>query len=97
MSYSIEAATDKDGKYLLAVEGDHQDEICEIKAVISGNTECSEIMTGVPGDRPVLTNNVGVVEPVRYANPLGFMTKNVSPDCVKALKEMDIVPVDVLF
>merc|ERR1712100_886429 len=80
--YSSEAETDKSGTYRIPVDGDHEEEICEI--VLKKSARIS------------LTKNNGISTPVRLANPLGFMKKKPLPECAKALRELGMNPDDVI-
>ncbi|KAJ8769168.1 hypothetical protein K2173_000943 [Erythroxylum novogranatense] len=97
MTYEIDGLTDSTGTYHLPVSGDHEDEICEVKAVKSSRPDCSEQFKGDVPARILLTRNVGMVGKSRYANPVGFMTKEPHPDCTKVLEEMGFLPSEVEF
>ncbi|GMG99677.1 hypothetical protein Nepgr_001517 [Nepenthes gracilis] len=91
ISYAAEAVTDKNGRYSLAVDGDYEDDICEVLLVKSPREDCSE----VPSDpfirqaaKVSLTSNNGIVDPIRTANPLGFKIREPLPECLEVLKEL---------
>ncbi|KAJ8435908.1 hypothetical protein Cgig2_010027 [Carnegiea gigantea] len=93
VSYNEEAATDKLGLYSFTVEGDHEDDICEVGLVKSPIESCSEIAADVVTQQAAmvsLTSNNGETSDIRYANPLGFMKKDPLPECPEVLKELDM-------
>ncbi|GAB2301209.1 hypothetical protein Dimus_035243 [Dionaea muscipula] len=94
VTYTAEAVTDKQGRYSIPVDGDYEENICEVMLAKSPREDCSE----VPNDpytrmaaKVPLTSNNGVVDPMRPANPLGFMIKNPHPDCQQVFKELGLV------
>ena len=90
LTYTIEGKTDKDGVYSLAVDGDHEDENCQLKTLTSSHADCNEIMNLRDSDRIVLTKNMGVSSMARYVNSLGFMTKTVDPQCADIIKQLGL-------
>ncbi|KAI4366048.1 hypothetical protein MLD38_021972 [Melastoma candidum] len=91
--YAAEAKTDANGVYLLAVEGDHEEEICEVHAVNSSDPKCSSLVPdAIKNARISLTKNNGVTESTRYANHLFFATEKSLENCPKILFEMGILP-----
>ncbi|EYU45018.1 hypothetical protein MIMGU_mgv1a015317mg [Erythranthe guttata] len=87
VTYSVEGLTNADGHYSLRVDGDHEKDVCVVKAIKSPIAECSEPMTDVRESRIVCTNNIGMHSAVRFANPIGFMTKVGSPQCIPVLQD----------
>lgn len=89
-TFTGEAVTDKNGVYKIEVDGDHEEEICEVSLVKSGDEECGEIPTDGYGHfaRVSITGNNGITNPVRQANPLGFMRKDNLPQCKEVLREL---------
>ncbi|KAK9706777.1 hypothetical protein RND81_07G151100 [Saponaria officinalis] len=93
VTFSADAVTDKLGLYSVPVDGDHEDDICQINLVKSPKDECSEIPTDIYSQQSAqisLTNNNGEATPVRNANPLGFMRKDPLAECPEVLKELDL-------
>ncbi|KAM7263205.1 hypothetical protein ACFE04_000888 [Oxalis oulophora] len=93
LTYSAEDKTDEKGVYRIKVEGDHEEEVCEILLVKSSMPDCQEISTDnflKNGARISLAANNGMADPVRNANPLGFMVKTPLPECPEVLKELGI-------
>ncbi|XP_065864697.1 olee1-like protein [Euphorbia lathyris] len=89
LSYAVEGKTDEVGVYRLPVEGDHEEDICEVKLIKSGWANCTEIFNSRPEDaRVLLTNNVGVLQASRFVNPLGFKTSLANHACGEVLQQM---------
>ncbi|EPS72638.1 hypothetical protein M569_02120, partial [Genlisea aurea] len=86
ITYSVEGKTGFDGRYRLQVKGDHESDLCFVKVIGSPRADCAVPMTDVVESRIVCTKNVGISSPVRYANPLGFMTRAAAPRCLPVLK-----------
>ncbi|KAK2638788.1 hypothetical protein Ddye_026583 [Dipteronia dyeriana] len=94
VSVEIDAVTDQSGKYTIKVDGDHADSICEVHLTNSPREDCKEVTAELNAARIVLTSDVGVVEPVRYANALGFMRKEALKNCGEVLKGMGFLPIN---
>ncbi|XVF78796.1 hypothetical protein PTKIN_Ptkin14bG0165900 [Pterospermum kingtungense] len=88
ITYSREAVTDEAGRYSVEVEGDHEEEICEVSAVKSPREDCNEFMESWRKARVVLTKKDGLMQPLRYANNLGFFKKEALPGCAEVLREL---------
>ncbi|PIN20868.1 hypothetical protein CDL12_06425 [Handroanthus impetiginosus] len=88
VTYSVEAATDSNGRYSLQVEGDHENDICQVKAIKSPKADCSELMSDIVESKIECTENSGIHTDVRYANPIGFMTKESLPQCLSVLQDV---------
>ena len=95
VTYSIDSVTDKKGVYSLRVEGDHEEEICEVRAIKSTRSDCVDPMAGYEKARITLTKKNGLTSLARYANSLGFMKKEALPNCIEVLNELGFVPLDV--
>ncbi|XP_074269847.1 pollen allergen Che a 1-like [Silene latifolia] len=96
VTFVKDTVTDRLGLYSIPVDGDYEDDICQISLVKSPSKECSEIPTDIYSQQAAkvsLTNNNGEATPVRNANPLGFMRKDPLPECPEVLKELDIDPI----
>ncbi|KAF5735011.1 putative Anther-specific protein LAT52 precursor [Tripterygium wilfordii] len=94
ITYTFEELTDSNGIYHIPVEGDHEEEICEVKLLKSSRDDCSERATRRLTGRVLITKNVGVATPIRYANSLGFMKKEPLPGCTQELQRMGFLPLD---
>ncbi|KAL2552186.1 Pollen Ole e 1 allergen and extensin family protein [Forsythia ovata] len=97
ITYSVESVTDSNGHYKLSVKGDHADNICQVTLTKSPDADCSEPMEGLETDKIVCTENSGIHSHVRYANPLGFMTKHSIEGCKEVLDELGLAPEDLDF
>ncbi|KAF5949829.1 hypothetical protein HYC85_011822 [Camellia sinensis] len=78
VTYTVSGKADKEGKYSLKVTGDHQDEICDVTAVNSPDTDCDESVSDINKARISLTGNSGMESTKRFANPIGFRKKELS-------------------
>ncbi|XP_022724217.1 olee1-like protein [Durio zibethinus] len=93
LTYAVDGETDASGTYHLKVEGDHEEEICEVALVRSSDPECAEIDVQNylrKSARIVLTKDTGICSDHRMANPLGFMVKQPLPECTEVLRELGI-------
>lgn len=100
LTLSVDGKTDASGKYNIDVDGDHDDEMCQVVLVSSPNKDCNEIPKEAfepLSAKVVLTTNSGISGRVRQANPLGFMVKEAIPDCYQLYKELDMLPDDFKF
>ncbi|MBA0675990.1 hypothetical protein Goari_017500 [Gossypium aridum] len=92
--YSKDAVSDKLGMYSIPVEGDHEDELCEVRLIESPRNNCNEVMESWRKARVELTRRDGVTDLTRQTNNLGFKIKPEDVDtkaCVKVLEEMGFV------
>ncbi|KAG6588217.1 hypothetical protein SDJN03_16782, partial [Cucurbita argyrosperma subsp. sororia] len=87
---AVEAETGKNGEYTIKVDGDHEEEVCEVNLVKSSDDDCAEVPTDGFGHRArvSITANDGITNPMRQANPLGFMKKETLPQCKEVLREL---------
>ncbi|KAM7507333.1 hypothetical protein LguiA_017786 [Lonicera macranthoides] len=88
---TVRTKSDKDGKYVLSVEGDYEKDICEVTTISSPRPDCSEPMD--EHARVVCTKNMGIVNDRRYANPIGFIKSEALPECQQVLDEMGYIPI----
>ncbi|CAK9311242.1 unnamed protein product [Citrullus colocynthis] len=90
VTFSKEAVTDKTGSYSIEADGDHEEELCEVSLVKSNDSDCDEISLEKYEHmaRVSITNNSGITNPVRLANPLAFMKKDKLPECKEVLREL---------
>lgn len=99
VTFSKEAETNENGSYRISVEGDHEEEICEVVLVKSGDPNCSEIHREAYHDmnaRVSLTKNNGIASDVREANPLGFLRKEKLDVCSEVLRELGITSLGIV-
>ncbi|KAI4374678.1 hypothetical protein MLD38_012645 [Melastoma candidum] len=84
-TYAAEAKTDANGKYQLTVEGDHEEEICEVHAVNSSDPKCNSLIPdAIKNARISLTKNNGVTDSSRYANHLFFAPEKSLENCPRS-------------
>ena len=98
ITHSGTAVTDASGSYKLAVEEEHEEDICAVSLIKSANSDCSEVSKDPflkKSARVSLTVNNGISSPVRLPNPLGFLRKERLPQCDAVLKEIELVPADI--
>ncbi|CAK9328164.1 unnamed protein product [Citrullus colocynthis] len=90
VTLSKEAVTDKTGTYSIEADGDHEEEVCEVSLVKSEDPDCDEFSKEGYGhtSRVSITNNSGITNPVRLANPLAFLKKEKLPECKEVLREL---------
>ncbi|XP_020236456.1 olee1-like protein [Cajanus cajan] len=92
--FSKEVVTDGSGSYKIAVDGDHQEEVCQIKLVKSSRADCGEVDNSSYVEKAArisLTKNNGIVSPIRNANPLGFLVKDPLPVCNQIFQELGLL------
>ncbi|RAL43192.1 hypothetical protein DM860_009974 [Cuscuta australis] len=94
VTYSKEATTGENGFYTIDVEGEFGNDICDVTALKSSREDCKDTRGRVDKSQIVISNNAGMHNTVRYANPLFFTTEKASPQCPQVLKEIDYVPID---
>lgn len=94
VTYSKEAKTDASGSYKIEVDGDHEEEMCEVVLVKSGREDCAEIDREShleQAARVSVTNKNGIISPIRSANPLGFLKKHRLPICSQVFRELGLL------
>ncbi|MCE3049212.1 Anther-specific protein lat52 [Datura stramonium] len=64
VKYEAEALTDKNGKYTIAVVGDHENELCDVEVVKSPREDCKDPAIGFENSRAVCSGNVGMHNPL---------------------------------
>ncbi|CAJ1961898.1 unnamed protein product [Sphenostylis stenocarpa] len=93
VTFHKETTTDKTGSYRVEVDGDHEEDTCEVILVKSPRPDCSEIDHEshlLQAATISITKNNGIVSPIRQANPLGFLIKERLPGCAELFKELGI-------
>ncbi|MCE3049503.1 hypothetical protein HAX54_045039 [Datura stramonium] len=65
VKYEAEALTDKNGKYTIAVVGDHENELCDVEVVKSPREDCKDPAIGFENSRVVCSGNVGMHNPIQ--------------------------------
>lgn len=93
VTFTKEATTDATGSYKIQVDGDHEDEECQVVLVKSPRPDCAEVDSESHLEQAAkvsITNNNGIVSPIRTTSPLGFLKKDRLPGCAQVLKELGI-------
>ncbi|CAK9327500.1 unnamed protein product [Citrullus colocynthis] len=91
VTYSTHTTTDETGTYRMPVDGDHEEDICEVFLIKSSRSDCDEIIRDnfVKQTAEVdLTRNNGISSPIRQANPLSFLIKKPLSQCTEVLREL---------
>ncbi|PIN16566.1 hypothetical protein CDL12_10791 [Handroanthus impetiginosus] len=91
VTFTKEAVTGANGHYSLQVEGDHENDSCEVSVVKSPREDCSTPMDDFDKAKIVCSDNTGMHSTVRFANPIGFMTKTALPQCGPVLYNLGIL------
>ncbi|KAK7247154.1 hypothetical protein RIF29_42031 [Crotalaria pallida] len=94
VTFSKEAKTDAKGFYKVEVDGDHEEETCEVVLVKSSREDCSEVDREshlAQAAQVSITRNNGITSPIRTANPLGFLKKVNKPECKDVLSELGLL------
>ena len=85
--FYTEGDTDNTGAYHMEVENDHYDHICECLLVNSPLSWCNTPDPGRSKSSIVLTHyKNGVVNPLHYANAMGYLKDEALPKCQQLLK-----------
>ncbi|CAI0557961.1 unnamed protein product [Linum tenue] len=96
ITFSADAITDPHGVYHIPVQGDHEDEICEVFLVKSSRPGCDQIpkpeKNKEDSARVSITKNDGIVSGVRRVSPMGFLITKALPECPEVLRELGITP-----
>ncbi|XWS18499.1 hypothetical protein CRYUN_Cryun32bG0049100 [Craigia yunnanensis] len=85
-------AQDASGSYRLKVEGNHEEEVCEVALVESSDPECAEIDKENylrKSARVGLTKDNGISSDSRLASPLGFVAMERLPECTEVLRKLE--------
>ncbi|MCL7035534.1 hypothetical protein MKW94_020164 [Papaver nudicaule] len=96
VTFTGDGETDASGTYSIAVNGDHEDDVCEVTAKESPVEDCNEPVKGRSTGRVAITGNNGIPSPVRYVNSLGFLKKEPLSSCGKVIAELDLTPEDIM-
>ncbi|WVY93538.1 hypothetical protein V8G54_032626 [Vigna mungo] len=93
VTFNKETTTNALGAYKMEVDGDHEEDTCEVTLVKSPRSDCNEIDKEahlLQAARVSITKNNGIVSNTRQANPLGFLKKDRLPGCAELIKELEI-------
>lgn len=95
-TFTTEGKTDGIGKYTLKVEGDHENDICEVTLVNSPKDDCKEVVPDMVNNRVICSKNVGMHNAVRFVNPLFYQKDKPIDGCAKLVEEMELVDLLIL-
>ncbi|TKY71834.1 Olee protein [Spatholobus suberectus] len=93
VTFNEEAMTDSSGLYQVEVQGDHEEQMCQVALVKSPREDCSEIDHDTNLQKAVrisMTRNNEVVSVVRQAIPLGFLKAERLPGCADLLQDLGL-------
>ncbi|QCD76849.1 Pollen allergen Ole e 1 family [Vigna unguiculata] len=93
VTFDKETTTNALGAYKMEVDGDHEEDTCEVTLVKSPRADCSEVDKEShleQAARISITKNSGMVSNLRQPNPLGFLKKDRLPGCADLFKELGI-------
>ncbi|MQL90226.1 hypothetical protein Taro_022817 [Colocasia esculenta] len=82
-----DGVTDREGKYKIEVDGEHDDEICESVLVSSPKSVCATPLTGRDRSRVMLSHANVVVSNKSIANNLGFRRVAAMDSCSEIMRE----------
>ncbi|OIV96708.1 hypothetical protein TanjilG_09250 [Lupinus angustifolius] len=85
--YTKKGITDSTGTYIITVNEDHKDQVCNAKLVNSNHPTCNEAAPGRDAARVILTGYNGIASNNRFANAMGYMTREVASGCADVLKQ----------
>ncbi|RZC93163.1 hypothetical protein C5167_029140 [Papaver somniferum] len=95
VTFTGEGETDASGTYSIAVNGDHEEDVCEVITKESPVEDCNVPVQGRSRGRVAITANNGIPSPVRYVNSLGFLRKEPLSECPKVIAELGLTPEDI--
>ncbi|KAI3954069.1 hypothetical protein MKW98_017893 [Papaver atlanticum] len=95
VTFTGEGETDASGTYSIAVNGDHEEDVCEVITKESPVEDCNVPVQGRSRGRVAITGNNGIPSPVRYVNSLGFLKKEPLSECPKVIAELGLTPEDI--
>ncbi|OVA10794.1 Pollen Ole e 1 allergen/extensin [Macleaya cordata] len=96
LTFTADGETDEKGIYSIAVDGDHEEEVCEVEAKESPRTDCNTPVPGRSRGRVLITANNGIPSPVRFVNSLGFLKKEPLASCPKVIAALGLTPEDIM-
>ncbi|MQM07113.1 hypothetical protein Taro_039947 [Colocasia esculenta] len=82
-----DGVTDSEGKYMIKVDGEHDDEIYESVLVSSSESVSATPLTGRDRSRVVLSHANDVVSNKRIANNLGLRRVTAMDGCSEIMRE----------
>ncbi|KAI3877353.1 hypothetical protein MKX03_026410 [Papaver bracteatum] len=74
IAYTTEdVVTDEDGMYSIVVNGDHEDDVCEVLLKEIPRYDCNEVVPTRNQGRVAIIDNNGIDSPIRFMNSLAFL------------------------
>ncbi|CAA0823588.1 Pollen Ole e 1 allergen and extensin family protein, partial [Striga hermonthica] len=95
VTYRKEFVTKSDGTYEVLIDGDRGDDVCNVMAVKSVDSECVKPSLGRDQARVILTRNNGMSSNARFANAIGFDRWTPLDTCGEILKQYEETETDV--
>nr|GMC60125.1 protein DOWNSTREAM OF FLC-like [Ipomoea batatas] len=87
VTYTANAVTNSQGEYSILVNGDRGDDLCDVVLVKSSDPLSGKPDSGRDRARVILSRNNGLVNDVRFANNLGFTTKQPLASCAQVVAQ----------
>nr|GMC62793.1 protein DOWNSTREAM OF FLC-like [Ipomoea batatas] len=87
VTYTANAVTNSQGEYSILVNGDRGDDLCDLVLVKSSDPLSGKPDSGRDRARVILSRNNGLVNDVRFANNLGFTTKQPLASCAQVVAQ----------
>ncbi|KAK4747475.1 hypothetical protein SAY87_014061 [Trapa incisa] len=85
--YTREASTDSTGTYVIPVNEDHEDQLCDAILVSSPHPTCRIPSAGRDKARVILTRYNGLATDDRFANNMGYTTEQPMAGCNQILQQ----------
>ncbi|MQM22648.1 hypothetical protein Taro_055703 [Colocasia esculenta] len=89
-----DGVTDSKGKYKIKVDGEHDDEICELVLVSSSESMSAMPLTDRDRSCVVLSHANGVISNKHIANNLGFRRVAAMDGCSEIMREYQLANED---
>ncbi|KAF5747369.1 hypothetical protein HS088_TW05G00090 [Tripterygium wilfordii] len=86
--YTTQGVTGENGKFILTVNSDRQDQICNTVLVSSPISDCRTPDPGRNRSEIILTGDNGAVSNVHFANQMGFLKDKPLPGCAELIKKL---------
>ncbi|RZC77839.1 hypothetical protein C5167_002080 [Papaver somniferum] len=96
ITYTAEdVVTDEEGMYLVVINGDHEDYICEVLLKESPRYDCNEVVPTRNQGRVAITDNNDIDSPIRFMNSLAFLKKEPLSNFSKVIANLGLTPDDI--
>ncbi|KAI3908014.1 hypothetical protein MKW98_003659 [Papaver atlanticum] len=96
LTYTGNGVTDETGGYTILVDGDHEEEVCQVVLTESPRSDCTSKIPGRSVGRVAITANNGIKEPVRFVNSLGYLKDEPLEVCPQVIAELGLTPEDIM-